>query len=101
MSLPVTIIRRPWRTLALTLVLSWFLRTVAYLIRVRKFPPGPKKHIVMDNRGDMPYPKTHVWRSFHYWHKQFGPVISFYLGRRPVICVFPFRLYVATGVSQS
>ncbi|KAJ2928070.1 hypothetical protein H1R20_g9024, partial [Candolleomyces eurysporus] len=85
-ALSVTILGSPGRSLALALVASWCLRTLAYLIRVRKLPPGPRKHVIMDNRGDMPYPmKEGTWRSFDYWHTKFGSVISFYLGRKLVI----------------
>lgn len=86
-ALPVTILGSPGRSLALALVASWCVRTLAYLIRVRKLPPGPPKHLIMDNRGDMLYPlKEGTWRSFDYWHAKFGSVISFYLGRKLVIC---------------
>ncbi|KAJ2919890.1 hypothetical protein MD484_g619, partial [Candolleomyces efflorescens] len=85
-ALPVTVLGSPGRSLALALVASWCLRTVAYLIRARKLPPGPPKHLILDNRGDMLYAlEDGTWKSFDHWHAKFGSVISFYLGRKLVI----------------
>ncbi|KAJ3519541.1 hypothetical protein NMY22_g13146 [Coprinellus aureogranulatus] len=43
---------------------------------------GPPKHLIMDNRGDMEFPITQTYRSFKRWHEKYGPVISFWLGRK-------------------
>lgn len=88
LSLPqVSIVGSPLRSLALALFLTWCLRTVSYLRRVRSFPPGPPKHLLLDNRGDMAFPIAETYKSFKSWHEQYGKgIVSFFLGRKIVIC---------------
>ncbi|TFK18867.1 cytochrome P450 [Coprinopsis marcescibilis] len=62
---------------------TWCVRTVLYLIRVRRFPPGPPRPILLDNRGDMAFKQN--WKAFHDWNKKYGSIISFYLGRKPLV----------------
>ncbi|KAJ7813127.1 cytochrome P450 [Mycena olivaceomarginata] len=46
-------------------------------------PPGPPRAFLRDNRADVPL--FHFWKTFRLWNIQYGPVIAFYLGRKPVI----------------
>lgn len=46
-------------------------------------PPGPKGLPFIGNKHQVPSVKP--WRTFEKWNQQFGPIISFYLGRTPVI----------------
>jgi len=46
-------------------------------------PPGPKPAPFIGNTYQVPSVKP--WRTFEKWNKQYGPVISFWLGRTPVI----------------
>ncbi|KAJ6577527.1 cytochrome P450 [Mycena capillaripes] len=48
----------------------------------RKLPPGP-------NRADVP--PSFFWKTFRSWNQQYGPVISFYLGRNPVVVLGTFE----------
>ncbi|KAH9901308.1 cytochrome P450 [Cubamyces lactineus] len=60
---------------------------VAFLVwwyhRPRGLPPGPPRSILGDNMRDIP--AVQPWKQFTAWNKQYGPVVSFYLGRTPVI----------------
>ncbi|KAI0352103.1 cytochrome P450 [Trametes cingulata] len=51
--------------------------------RPRGMPPGPPRSLLGDNTGDVP--SVQPWRKFTEWNKRYGPVVSFYLGRTPVI----------------
>ncbi|KAM5541056.1 hypothetical protein V8D89_005367 [Ganoderma adspersum] len=46
-------------------------------------PPGPPRSFLGDNTRDIP--AVLPWKTFTAWNKRYGPVISFYLGRTPVI----------------
>ncbi|KAJ7224125.1 cytochrome P450 [Mycena pura] len=46
-------------------------------------PPGPPRRFFRDNRKDIP--PFQFWKTFTLWNKQHGPVISFYLGGKPVV----------------
>ncbi|KAJ6553462.1 cytochrome P450 [Mycena vulgaris] len=52
-------------------------------LRHPKLPPGPPRSFFGDNRGDVP--PSHFWEVFRSWNVYYGPVVSFYLGRTPVI----------------
>ncbi|KAI0628040.1 cytochrome P450 [Trametes polyzona] len=51
--------------------------------RPRGLPPGPPRSILGDNTRDVP--AAHPWKKFTEWNRIYGPVVSFYLGRKPVI----------------
>jgi len=85
-SLSLSVSGHPWRSLLLAVLLSIALRATSYRLRVRRFPPGPPKHLLLDNRGDMTFPLTKNWLNFDEWHRKWGKIVSFYLGRRHVIC---------------
>lgn len=86
LSLPeLSISGSPLRAAAIALALTWCLRTISYILHVRKLPPGPTKHLLLDNRGDMPFPVSQPWKSFQAWHEKFGSIISLYLGRKAVV----------------
>ncbi|KAJ7470933.1 cytochrome P450 [Mycena latifolia] len=48
-----------------------------------KLPPGPPRSLFHDNSSDIP--SSYFWKAFRSWNIRYGPVISFYLGRTPVI----------------
>ncbi|KAF6750546.1 cytochrome P450 [Ephemerocybe angulata] len=81
----LTVSGSPLRAAAIALALTWCLRTISYILHVRKLPPGPPKHLLLDNRGDMPFPVSQPWKSFQVWHRKFGSIISLYLGRKAVV----------------
>ncbi|KAF8662701.1 hypothetical protein AX16_001143 [Volvariella volvacea WC 439] len=64
----------------------------------RPLPPGPKRSLFGfgDNRKELP--RTNAWMKFTEWHKQFGPIISFYLVNRPIIVLGSVR--VATDLLE-
>ncbi|KAI9062563.1 cytochrome P450 [Trametes sanguinea] len=51
--------------------------------RPRGLPPGPPRSVLGDNTQDVP--AVQPWKRFTQWNKQYGPVVSLYLGRTPVI----------------
>ncbi|KAL1941273.1 hypothetical protein VTO73DRAFT_7485 [Trametes versicolor] len=58
-------------------VVAWSYR------RPHGLPPGPPRSMLGDNTRDVP--AVQPWRKFTEWNKTYGPVVSFYLGRTPVI----------------
>jgi hypothetical protein len=79
----------PLRTLVLSLVLAFTVRTLTtWVYNVRNLPPGPPKHALMDNRGDMEFPLSQTYRSFKAWHDKYGGVVSFWLGRKGWVCEY-------------
>ncbi|KAA1474399.1 cytochrome P450 [Dentipellis sp. KUC8613] len=66
------------------LLLSYALYEITeYSMRRRRMPPGPRGIPLVGNRHQMPVVKP--WRQFAAWNKQYGPVVSLFLGRTPVI----------------
>ncbi|KAJ6460391.1 cytochrome P450 [Mycena vitilis] len=49
----------------------------------KNLPPGPPRRYFQDNRADIPL--FQFWKTFRAWNRQYGSVISFYLGRKIVI----------------
>ncbi|RPD52979.1 cytochrome P450 [Lentinus tigrinus ALCF2SS1-7] len=64
-------------SLALVTLLIWWYK------RPSGLPPGPPRTFLGDNRGEVS--PEHPWKTFTEWNKKYGPVISLYLGRTPVI----------------
>ncbi|KAH9851906.1 cytochrome P450 [Lenzites betulinus] len=53
--------------------------------RPQGMPPGPPRSILGDNSRDVP--STKPWKKFTEWNKKYGAVVSFYMGRTPVIII--------------
>ena len=85
-ALSLSISGHPLRAFFLAILLSLALRVASYRLSVRRFPPGPPKHLLLDNCGDMSFPFAKNWLNFDEWHQKWGKIVSFYLGRRHVIC---------------
>ncbi|KAF8163799.1 cytochrome P450 [Crassisporium funariophilum] len=47
-----------------------------------KLPPGPRQGLLSNSKGPA---TTAPWKTFTMLHKAYGPVISFYLGKTPII----------------
>ncbi|EMD31789.1 hypothetical protein CERSUDRAFT_100017 [Gelatoporia subvermispora B] len=62
---------------ALFTLLAWWYK------RPDGMPPGPPRSFWGDNRADIS--TEHPWKTFTKWNKQYGPVISLYLGWTPVV----------------
>ncbi|TDL17085.1 cytochrome P450 [Rickenella mellea] len=60
-----------------------------YQLRSRKLPPGPRASFWAFgvNKALRKKPTEHVWKTFSAWGKQYGPLISYYLGNKPVIVI--------------
>lgn len=56
---------------------------VTWFIRRRSMPPGPVGLPWIGNRHQLPAVKP--WRKFAEWNGEYGPVVSLFLGRTPVI----------------
>ncbi|KAJ7116691.1 cytochrome P450 [Mycena epipterygia] len=69
--------------LVLLLLYILALKGVWVNLRHAKLPPGPTRRILGDNRADVPI--SYFWKTFRSWHTKYGPVVSLYLGRTPVI----------------
>ncbi|PIL24617.1 cytochrome P450 [Ganoderma sinense ZZ0214-1] len=69
------------------LVIVGLASTLSFLLwwlhRPRGMPPGPPRSFWGDNTLDIPRVKP--WETFTAWNRKYGPVVSFYLGRKPVI----------------
>ncbi|KAI0751692.1 cytochrome P450 [Daedaleopsis nitida] len=59
-----------------SLLLWWFRRP-------HGLPPGPPRTFFGDNTRDVP--SVRPWKTFTAWNKKYGPLVSFHLGRTPVI----------------
>ncbi|TCD68667.1 hypothetical protein EIP91_010189 [Steccherinum ochraceum] len=58
--------------------------TVRYMLSdYRRMPPGPRPLPFIGNTHQVPAIKP--WWTFEKWNKQYGPVVSLWLGRTPVI----------------
>ncbi|TFK34081.1 cytochrome P450 [Crucibulum laeve] len=68
----------PWLTLAILLLFIY-----SKLKKPSNLPPGPPASMLGDNTRDVP--AIRPWRTFMEWRKRYGNVMSFYLGRTPVI----------------
>ncbi|KAI0321505.1 cytochrome P450 [Amylostereum chailletii] len=60
-----------------------FYSLVQWRILAARMPPGPPGFLWFGNRHQVPAVKP--WRKFAEWKQQYGPVLSLWLGRTPVI----------------
>ncbi|KAJ7510535.1 cytochrome P450 [Mycena galericulata] len=63
-------------------ILGLSIKKLYRTLRRLNLPPGPPRGRFRDNRADVPL--AFFWKTFRSWHLQYGPVVSFYLGRTPV-----------------
>jgi cytochrome P450 len=53
------------------------------MILWRRLPPGPKPVLFLGNKFQLPDSKP--WIQFQQWSKQYGPIFTIWIGRRPTI----------------
>ncbi|KZT55003.1 cytochrome P450 [Calocera cornea HHB12733] len=75
----------PYRDVAFVAVAVVGLAVYYFFTHLKRkdMPPGPPPAPFVGNRHQLP--KAKPWRKFAEWNAEYGPVVSIYLGKTPVI----------------
>ncbi|PYH46227.1 cytochrome P450 [Aspergillus saccharolyticus JOP 1030-1] len=54
-----------------------------------KYPPGPRPLPILGNLHQLP--RRDTWRTLKSWHDRFGPIITVWMGSRPMVILGSFE----------
>ncbi|GME22808.1 putative cytochrome p450 protein [Neofusicoccum parvum] len=74
-----------WPSLLILIVLSPIFTLIYDITLWRSMPPGPRPLPFIGNKYQLP--KSQPWHQFAAWGKEYGPIFTLWIGRRPTVVI--------------